>query len=106
IAGDLVVDATIFDSTYVHPDWDPNDLVKWYGAPIGGLNLANNCVVVEVWPGKKAGEPAAYSIDPPTPVAKITNRCKSAPGAKKAVPTIGRRPGTFELVLAGEVSRR
>jgi D-alanyl-D-alanine carboxypeptidase/D-alanyl-D-alanine-endopeptidase (penicillin-binding protein 4) len=104
ITGDMIVDATIFDEEFVHPDWDTNDLLKWYGAPVGGLNLSNNCLTVDVWPAKGGG-PAEYTVVPPCPAAKVTNRCTSSAGAKKANPVVTRRDG-FELVLSGQVGKK
>ncbi|HRX87604.1 MAG TPA: D-alanyl-D-alanine carboxypeptidase/D-alanyl-D-alanine-endopeptidase, partial [Phycisphaerae bacterium] len=82
-----------------------SDLVRWYGAPIGGLNLANNCVDVTVWPAPQPSAPAMWSIWPPTPAAIVQNNCVSAPGLR-TTPGLGRRPGTFELVLSGKVGER
>ncbi|NOT02345.1 MAG: hypothetical protein HOP29_17190, partial [Phycisphaerales bacterium] len=50
VEGDLVVDESIFDGQWVHPSWEPNDLPKWYAAPVGGLNLADNCIEVTAFP--------------------------------------------------------
>lgn len=106
VAGDLVVDATIFDEQFVNPDWEEGDLVKWYGAPIGGLNLNNNCIEMTVWPGSANGSDAVWSLHPPCSLVEVTNQCKSAPGRKSAEPLVGRKPGTFELVLRGSVAQR
>jgi len=102
ISGDLIVDAEAFDHEWFHPDWESTDLIKWYGAPIGGLNLANNCVEMTVRPAG-AGAAAIWSLYPEAPVFNVENRCVSAPGARSATPGVGRKPGTFELVLSGKV---
>ena len=105
LAGDFIVDATVLDEQFVHPDWSDNDLLRWYGAPIGGLNLNDNCVELTAWPGD-AGSPARWELFPPCSLAQVENRCVSAPGTADATPVIGRRPGTFELVLSGKVGER
>jgi D-alanyl-D-alanine carboxypeptidase/D-alanyl-D-alanine-endopeptidase (penicillin-binding protein 4) len=104
IRGDLIIDATAFDGEPVHPHWEAGDLVKWYGAPVGGLNLANNCVELTLHPGAAHGALAAWSLFPLAPAVVVENRCTSSPGTKSAMPAVGRRPGTFELVLSGKVS--
>ena len=38
----LEEDEQRFDNEFVHAEWADADLLKWYGAPIGGLNLNNN----------------------------------------------------------------
>ncbi|MCA8921688.1 MAG: D-alanyl-D-alanine carboxypeptidase/D-alanyl-D-alanine-endopeptidase [Planctomycetes bacterium] len=53
IVGDLVADDRFFEALTVHPDWERPDLEKWYGAPICGLSLNDNCADVSV--GGSAG---------------------------------------------------
>ena len=106
MTGDVVVDATVFDDHFAHPEWEPADLVKWYGAPVGGLNLCGNCVELTVWPDPGGDSAARWSLLPPCSAVEVINRCRSTPGAKKSVPVVGRKPGTFELVLSGKVGRR
>jgi D-alanyl-D-alanine carboxypeptidase/D-alanyl-D-alanine-endopeptidase (penicillin-binding protein 4) len=106
IRGDVLVDATVFDAAYVHPDWEAGDLVKWYGAPIGGLNLANNCVEATIWPGPAVGAPARWSLAPETGLFQMDNRCRTVARGRGGAPAIGRMPGTFDLVLTGKVHDR
>lgn len=106
VPGDLVIDASVFDDVYVHPDWEAADLVRWYGAPVGGLNLANNTVEVTVWPDSGGDAPALWALDPPSPALRLENRCRSASRGASATPGVGRLSGTPNLVLSGRVSER
>ncbi len=45
-AGDIIIDDSIFDGRFVHPDWPRTQLNKWYTPPSGGLNLWENWVWV------------------------------------------------------------
>lgn len=57
IPGDIVIDDSIFDDEFTHPQWPKNQFQAWYEAPVGGLNFAENCVkamIVPTQPGKKA----------------------------------------------------
>lgn len=54
IEGRLVLDPGPFDDEFVHPEWDPDDLHRYYAAPIGGLSLHGNCLSAEL-----DGTPAA-----------------------------------------------
>jgi D-alanyl-D-alanine carboxypeptidase/D-alanyl-D-alanine-endopeptidase (penicillin-binding protein 4) len=47
IDGDVVACAHGFESETLHPDWKPSDTEEWYGAPVSGLNLNDNCVDLE-----------------------------------------------------------
>ncbi len=105
IKGNLVVDATILDEEFVHTGWEAGDLVKWYGAPIGGLNLCCNCVDLTALPGDTPGDPARWQLQPPCSLVQVINRCETVSPSVDATPVVGRREGTFELVLAGKVSK-
>ncbi|HNO78014.1 MAG TPA: D-alanyl-D-alanine carboxypeptidase/D-alanyl-D-alanine-endopeptidase [Phycisphaerae bacterium] len=105
IPGDFIVDDTILDTEYFHPDWVSADRVKWYGAPIGGLNLNNNCVEMTAIPSGKAGDSCAWSIFPSSSALNVINGCVTS-SSSKSVPVIGRRPGTADLVLSGKVGRQ
>jgi D-alanyl-D-alanine carboxypeptidase/D-alanyl-D-alanine-endopeptidase (penicillin-binding protein 4) len=105
IPGDFIVDDTILDTEYFHPDWVAADRVKWYGAPIGGLNLNNNCVEITAMPSGKPGDACAWSIFPPSSAVNVINDCVTS-GSRQPVPVVGRRSGTSDLVLSGKVGKR
>ncbi|MCK4850281.1 MAG: D-alanyl-D-alanine carboxypeptidase/D-alanyl-D-alanine-endopeptidase [Phycisphaerae bacterium] len=45
-AGDIIIDDSIFDDAFVHPDWTKDQLREKYTPPSGGLNLWENWVWV------------------------------------------------------------
>lgn len=44
----LVIDDTIFDQVWRHPDWPSDQSQAWYQAPVGALNLNDNCLDARV----------------------------------------------------------
>lgn len=46
--GRVVLDDSVFDDEYRHPDWPDDQEGRWYQAPVGGLNLNDNCLDVSV----------------------------------------------------------
>ncbi len=48
IPGKIIFDDTIFDRQFTHPNWPPKQANRWYTAPIGGLNLNDNCMDLSV----------------------------------------------------------
>ncbi len=73
ISGNLIFDASIFDNVFRHPDWPVNQFNKWYTAPVGGLNLNDNCIDLEVRIGQKKNndENSRLIIKPFTDTIKI-----------------------------------
>ena len=43
----VIVDDTIFDQKFIHPDWPKNQLNRSYTPPVGGLNLWENLASVK-----------------------------------------------------------
>ncbi len=48
VSGKIVFDDTIFDRQFVHPNWPADQVNRWYTAPVGGLNLNDNCLDLSV----------------------------------------------------------
>jgi len=44
----IILDDSIFDQQFRHPDWPVTQADRWYQAPVGGLNINDNCVDVRV----------------------------------------------------------
>jgi len=102
VRGDIVIDEWVFDDQRLHPSWESGDLGKWYAAPVGGLNINDNCLDFSVIPGK-AGGPASVSVEPQNGLITIINKCKTG---GKGEPTLNHRAGTDQYTVSGRVSKR
>jgi len=91
IEGDLLLDATRFDSVTVHPDWPADQLDRWYCAPVAALVFNDSCWDVTVRPGPRAGAPAVVEVVPALLHPPITNDCTTIQGGAQVV-HIGRAP--------------
>jgi D-alanyl-D-alanine carboxypeptidase/D-alanyl-D-alanine-endopeptidase (penicillin-binding protein 4) len=106
IAGDLVFDDSLFESTFVHQNWPPKQFLDWYEAPVGALALNDSCVDVVVRGAAKAGLPALVTLSPPTAYFQITGQVMTRDGLKPRDETFfadRARPSTT-LLLKGAVS--
>ena len=72
--GDVVVDDSVFDETFVHPNWPTDQLHLRYVAGVAGLNLNANCIDVYLNPTAR-GSVVNYSLDPATSYATVQNNC-------------------------------
>jgi len=57
VAGDIVGDASWFDSTTVHPDWESGDLAWSYASPVTALGFNDNAVEVRIRPSAPGTQP-------------------------------------------------
>ena len=97
-ARNLLIDDSVFDDQFLHPNWPADQTQKRYMAEIAGLNLnAGNCLDVYVRPGGY-GRVVGYSTDPATGYVTIKNTCVG--GGDNAV-WLSRDPGSNNLVLRG-----
>ncbi len=103
IPGDLIIDESIFDEQRTHPGWNPRELQKWYAAPVGGLNINDNCIDVTVWPDGQVDARPRFSIVPPCPIVHIENLARTS---SKGVPVIGRVGKSFNFRLSQKCGRR
>ncbi|HEY0007864.1 MAG TPA: D-alanyl-D-alanine carboxypeptidase/D-alanyl-D-alanine-endopeptidase [Tepidisphaeraceae bacterium] len=100
-ADELLVDDSIFDNTFVHPNWPTDQLHKRYVAGVGGLNFNANCLDFYL-ETRGVGEKVAFTIEPQTEYAPVQNECVQ--GSRSAV-WLSRMPGAREIILRGQIDR-
>ncbi|MGQ9869308.1 D-alanyl-D-alanine carboxypeptidase/D-alanyl-D-alanine endopeptidase [Leptodesmis sp.] len=61
----LIGDDTYFQGTSTNPNWDPDDTLQGYGAPVNSLMLNQNGIGVTLFP-QRAGQPLRVQWDDPT----------------------------------------
>ena len=80
IEGDIIFDATYFDSKDLIVGWDkPVDITTGpaYFAPLGGLSVNFNTACLIVGPGAKVGEPARIELETASNAIKIVNEMET-----------------------------
>ncbi len=100
IAGDLIIDNTIFDDVRFHPSWPADQANNWYASEISALNFNDNCLDLYIVP-TQPGQHVQFYTDPPTAYVNIINHCKTKT-AKPNTSWAARTPGANDLTLKGE----
>ncbi|MEA2692463.1 MAG: hypothetical protein QOJ16_1850 [Acidobacteriota bacterium] len=77
VTGDLYLASGLFEAQEIHPDWPRGQLDSWYEAPIAALSFNDNCVLVRVSPGARAGQPVRVEIVPPVRLFRIDNSART-----------------------------
>jgi len=96
----LIIDDRVFDREFVHPNWPVDQLLSWYSAPIGGLNLNANCL--DWRPIVNTNGRIGIELIPPTTYASVT--IKATRGAKNEV-WLWRPPTANRFEMRGTVAR-
>ncbi len=55
---EIIIDDTVFDRKYTHPDWPIDQLNRWYCAQVGGLNFHTNVINFYPFPSASGGAPS------------------------------------------------
>lgn len=84
VAGDLVVDDSLFDAVRWHPLWGAVSTRGYYG-PIGALNANFGAFAIEAAPGPAPGAPARVSLDPPIPWLRLVSQARTGSGIAYAI---------------------
>jgi D-alanyl-D-alanine carboxypeptidase/D-alanyl-D-alanine-endopeptidase (penicillin-binding protein 4) len=102
VTGDLIADASYFDSVTVHPSWQSYDLNWWYAAPVTALAFNDNSVDFVVAPGP-LGQPPAISFQPDLGLVQFTNRAHTVPADSARTLDFFRLPGTNVVWAEGDL---
>lgn len=76
VTGDVVGDASWFDSSTTHSDWESGDLAWSYAAPVTALGFNDNAVNVRITPGT-AGSPPTIDVYPDFGGLMLANRART-----------------------------
>jgi len=103
VTGDLVADASGFESRRIPEGWLSRYAGAGYAAPFSALTLNENIVIVGVTPGK-AGSGASVELEPATRGLTVTNTVRTVAGAGTRISA--RRVGDDRVVVSGTIGAR
>ncbi len=106
VTGDLILNASFFDSVGRHPDWPAGQEARWYQAPVSALSYNDNVVLVSISPGRRLGAPVSVSIDPPTGLLRPVSSARTVGRRRRVRLAVSRVPGSNAVSVAGAVPLR
>jgi D-alanyl-D-alanine carboxypeptidase/D-alanyl-D-alanine-endopeptidase (penicillin-binding protein 4) len=102
VAGDVVGDASWFDSATTHPSWQAYDLNWWYAAPVTALAFNENSVDFLVAPSA-VGQPPEITLRPDLGVVEFTNRARTVQPDSERTLDFFRESGTNVVWAQGDL---
>jgi len=81
LRGQIVADTSFYRGGRRPEGWRKNYFDAWYGAEISPLSFNDNCVLISMTPGAKAGDAARIEMDPDVGYVRIVNRVTTVNGA-------------------------
>jgi len=103
LRGNLVLDATKFDSQFVHPNWRADQLHRSFASPIGALSLSRNCIAIAVHPARTKGFDAKVEMIPPYSRFRLRGNIQTSGRGKKHLWSAYRHPEGEVVLLKGQV---
>lgn len=103
VSGDLILNASFFDSSYRNPGWPAGQEARWYQAPISALSFNDNCISVSVLPGARPGAPASVRFEPPTNFLRAVSSATTVSARRPARLAVARSFGSQVVRVAGTV---
>jgi D-alanyl-D-alanine carboxypeptidase/D-alanyl-D-alanine-endopeptidase (penicillin-binding protein 4) len=101
--GRLVLDDAIFDRQYTHPQWEPDDLLRPYGAQVAAMNFYANILDILPVPNAQFGATPKVSVFPASSLIDTANRARTGSSDHFLV---HRELGTNHLRFSGTVKSR
>jgi D-alanyl-D-alanine carboxypeptidase/D-alanyl-D-alanine-endopeptidase (penicillin-binding protein 4) len=102
VEGNLYLDAGLFESRQVHPEWPRAQLASWYEAPVAGLSFSDNCVLVRVSPRPSSGLALVETV-PPVHVFQVANSAVTTSSRRGNHVAVMRRDD--RLLVSGRISK-
>lgn len=106
VVGEIVLNASFFDSVGRHPDWPVGQESRWYQAPISALSYNDNVVLVSIRPGGKPGRPAGISIEPPVDILRPVALARTVGRKGRVRVAVSRSAGSNAVTVSGTVPLR
>lgn len=103
VTGNLVADASAFESRLIPEGWLTRYAGAAYAAPFSALSLNENVIIVGVTPGA-SGKGATAFLEPATRGFTITNTARTVAGSGAKL-TI-RRSGNDQVVVSGTIGAK
>jgi D-alanyl-D-alanine carboxypeptidase/D-alanyl-D-alanine-endopeptidase (penicillin-binding protein 4) len=103
IAGRLILVDGVFDDQSLHPDWPRDQSARWYMAPVGALSFSDNCVLVRVFPGRKAGDRARAELVPAIPEFPLSVSATTTASRKRNRIAVSRAADSDAIHVSGAV---
>ena len=104
VEGRIVADTRAFEGDGLGAGWSWDYLVDGYAAPASALSYNENVVVVRVWPGQTAGEPARVDLSPAGHALTLDASVRTGDASTtEASIDLARDPGSPILRVRGSV---
>lgn len=103
VSGSVVADESWWDSEYVREDWEPEDRLWWYAAPVSALGFNDNSIDFRIVPGVAVGHPARITGEPASAAYRLQNASRTVAAGGRATLDFERGSGPGAVRAVGQI---
>jgi D-alanyl-D-alanine carboxypeptidase/D-alanyl-D-alanine-endopeptidase (penicillin-binding protein 4) len=103
VSGGVVADESWWDREYVRDDWDPEDRLWWYAAPVSALGFNDNSIDFRILPGASAGDPARITGEPASGAYRLRNGTRTVAAGGRHTLDFERGEGPGAVRAVGQI---
>lgn len=103
VRGGLIADDYRFDGERLGDGWSWNDEPYYYSAQISALNVNRGVMLVDITPGKEAGQPSQVRVKPVEGYVKVLEQPATGAADSRSQWDIDRTRGRNEIRVTGSV---
>jgi serine-type D-Ala-D-Ala carboxypeptidase/endopeptidase (penicillin-binding protein 4) len=103
VAGGVVADESWWDREYVRDDWDPEDRLWWYAAPVSALGFNDNSIDFRILPGASVGDPARITGEPASAAYRLRNGTRTVAAGGRHTLDFERGEGPGAVRAVGQI---
>lgn len=103
VAGGVIADESWLDREYVREDWEPEDRLWWYAAPVSALGLNDNAIDFRILPGASAGAPARITGEPASAAFRLQNTTRTVAAGGRYTVDFERGMGPGAVRAVGQI---
>jgi D-alanyl-D-alanine carboxypeptidase/D-alanyl-D-alanine-endopeptidase (penicillin-binding protein 4) len=103
VKGSVGYDDSRFDPQRLGEGWSWDDEPFYYSAQVSALNLNENVVSVQPWPGKRPGDPVRVAVGPIPDYITLINRARTGAPKTRGSLVITRERGKNVVILEGSL---
>ncbi len=107
IKGNIIIDASVFDSNSKAPGWSKGDGPIFDKSPCNGLMLNHCCLTVRVKPARIPGHKPQIFLDPEVSYITVINKARTTLSAKKRSLHVARSAKSEKkVIITGTISTK
>jgi serine-type D-Ala-D-Ala carboxypeptidase/endopeptidase (penicillin-binding protein 4) len=104
ITGDLIIDASWFDSAIIPGTWTYGNLNSTSAPPTGAFAVAEGLFRVTIEPGAAVGAPATVHVIAPVGTVPLLSSVMTAPAGATTTTSVARGPWNDTLRISGAIA--